>query len=91
MNRFLLLAQAMFGGAGIAAFGALVVAGDFLLAVVPLVVGTALVLAANRRVEYLERVVEVMYGGGDWDNELYVDPFGPFGWMRAEGVAGEEA
>lgn len=88
-NRFMALAQAAFGGAGIAAFGALVVAGDVLLALVPLVVGTVLLAAANRRVEDLERVVEILYyGGAAEEEEVYVDPFGPFGWMRAasEGV-----
>ena len=82
MNRFFTLAPASFGGAMVAAAGALVAAGSPLLALLPLLAGGVLLAAAKRRLEELERVVWAAYNRQPED-EVFVDPFGPFGWLRA--------
>lgn len=80
LSRFLLLLQASLGGSGVFAFGALVVAGEPLLALFPLLVGTGLLAAADRRVRHLESVVYAAYAGPA-DEEWYADPLGPFGFL----------
>jgi hypothetical protein len=92
----LVLSAAGFGGALLALAGALFVASLWMLAMLALVAGAALMVLASRRLPRLREVPfdELMAGSSlgspqavaireQEPEELYVDPDGPFGWMRA--------